>query len=226
MYKYPKIESVFNRDPDTHKLIWGDYRLPEFEYLSKCEWIGTEKIHGTGLRVMWDTENLEFRGRSDKAQMPTFLQDKLQELFHPEMFVKSFSHSSVCLYLEGFGARIQKGGGNYIPDGVGVALFDILIKDFWLKREDVLSIASSLGMKEAPADFCVVPIAYSGPLLEAAGFAADGFRSKWGDFNAEGLVLRPAVDIKNRLGKRIITKVKEKDFEAEWRNELTGEDFK
>lgn len=212
MYKYPKIESVFNRDPETHRLIWGDWRLPEFEYLQDCEWVGTEKIHGTGLRIMWDTETLEFRGRTDKAQTPTFLQDKLHELFHPEMFAKSFSHSSVCLYGEGFGARIQKGGGNYIADGVGFALFDVLIKDFWLKREDVLAIASSLGMKEAPADACVVPIVYTGPLLGAAGFAADGFKSAWGDFNAEGLVLRPAVDIKNRLNKRIITKVKEKDF--------------
>jgi len=226
MYKYPKIESVFKRSPETHKLIWGDWRLPEFKYLSNCAWSGTEKLDGTNIRVLWNKETLEFRGRSDKAQIPVFLLEKLQELFRPEMFAKSFSHSQVCLYGEDFGARVQKGGGNYIADGVGFALFDVLIKDFWLKREDVISIASSLGAKEAPADFCAVPIVYSGPLLGAAGFAADGFRSKWGDFNAEGLVLRPAIGIKNRLGKRIITKVKEKDFEAEWRNELTREDFK
>jgi hypothetical protein len=39
-----------------------------------------------------------------------------------------------------------------------------------------------------------------------------GFTSTWGDFQAEGIVARPAVEMKTRSGHRIITKVKCKDF--------------
>lgn len=39
-----------------------------------------------------------------------------------------------------------------------------------------------------------------------------GFKSTWGDFQAEGIVARPSVELKNRAGERIITKIKCKDF--------------
>ena len=41
-----------------------------------------------------------------------------------------------------------------------------------------------------------------------------GFISKWGDFQAEGIVARPQVELKARNGKRVITKIKNKDFTA------------
>lgn len=39
-----------------------------------------------------------------------------------------------------------------------------------------------------------------------------GFNSEWGDFLAEGIVARPSVELFSRNGKRIITKLKYKDF--------------
>jgi len=41
-----------------------------------------------------------------------------------------------------------------------------------------------------------------------------GLVSKWGDFEAEGIVARPAVELKTRAGERIITKLKTRDFHA------------
>ena len=42
--------------------------------------------------------------------------------------------------------------------------------------------------------------------------ARKGFNSYWGDFKAEGIVARPAFELKARNGKRLITKIKYKDF--------------
>jgi len=39
-----------------------------------------------------------------------------------------------------------------------------------------------------------------------------GVKSQWGDFLAEGLVLKPKIELKDRAGKRIVTKIKHKDF--------------
>jgi hypothetical protein len=39
-----------------------------------------------------------------------------------------------------------------------------------------------------------------------------GVKSWWGDFDAEGIVARPQVELFTRAGHRIITKLKCKDF--------------
>lgn len=204
MKKYSKIESLFNRDKKTFKFIESDYRLPEFAYLSRCEWLLTEKIDGTNVRVMWDGESVRFGGRTDNAQMPTFLYDRLVELFPADKFAE---YDPMCLYGEGYGARIQKGGGNYISDGVDFILFDVLVEDWWLKWADIQDVAGKL-------DIDVVPTIeeHGLPLHDAVELCKRNFNSHWGDFTAEGLVCRPLVDLKTRRGHRIITKLKCKDF--------------
>lgn len=51
-----------------------------------------------------------------------------------------------------------------------------------------------------------------GTLTDAVEMARKGFKSKWGDFMAEGLVAIPKTELKTRKGERIITKIKYKDF--------------
>lgn len=199
-------------------LIIGQYALPEFEYLKDNTWVFTEKIDGTNVRVMWGGAGLSFNGKSDNAQMPMFLITKLQELFDTtpkrKLFKELFEQPNedgtidepeVCLYGEGYGAKIQKGGGNYIKDGVGFVLFDIKIGDMWLERENVEDIANKFGLK-------VAPIIGEGTLDDAIELAKKGFSSQWGDFLAEGIVLRPKTELKTRRGDRVITKIKHKDF--------------
>ena len=205
MKKYSKIQTLFKRDPATkHKtLLEGEFSLPEFEYLQDSKWIFTEKVDGTNIRVMWDTEAIRFGGRTDNAQIPTFLYDKLNEMFTVDAF-KVFEHP-ICLYGEGYGAKIQKGGGNYIPDGVSFVLFDVLVDEWWLQRKDVEDIAGKLGLE-------IVPTLGHGDLHDMVDEVSLGFDSKWGEFQAEGIVARPATELKTRRGDRIITKLKRKDF--------------
>ena len=55
MKEYHKIETIFERDMDGNKkLIEGKFRNPLVEYLKDNEWVFTEKIDGTNIRVFWD----------------------------------------------------------------------------------------------------------------------------------------------------------------------------
>ena len=111
----------------------------------------------------------------------------------------------MCLYGEGFGAKIQKGGGNYRKDQ-GFVLFDVVIDGIFLKREDVEDIANKLDIES-------VPIVGYGTLEDAVKTAKEGFCSNWGPFKAEGIVARPSVELLDRRGYRVITKIKCKDFQ-------------
>lgn len=202
MLPYPHIDSIWKRVGGV--IIEGDYSTPEFAYLADNLWVGTEKIDGTNVRVIWRDGQVRFGGRTDSAQMPTFLLARLQELFPAEKMAAVFS-GDACLYGEGFGARIQKDGGNYIPNGVDFALFDVRVTNFWLRREDVESIASVLGI-------AVAPVVFQGRLDEACALVREGMASHWGTAQSEGLILQPETQLFNRMGHRIITKLKTRDY--------------
>lgn len=209
MKEYPKIQTVYLRDPGTNfkTLLEGEFSLPCFEYLSGNEWVFTEKVDGTNIRVMFDGERITFGGKTDDAQIPSFLVSRLQEVFLPqiETFRVKFAEG-VCLYGEGYGAKIQKGGGNYRSDQDFV-LFDVKVGDWWLERPSVEEIARELKLD-------TVPIIGSGTLYDMVQKTKNGFHSCWGNFEAEGIVARPLVELKSRRGDRIITKLKHRDFRA------------
>ena len=207
MKEYHKIQTVFKRDPETKfkTILEGDYALPEFEYLANNQWVFTEKVNGNNIRVMFDGKQITFSGKTDRAQIPAFLVTRLNERFLPQLEAfKELFADGVYLYGEGYGARIQRGGGNYRQDQDFV-LFDVKIDDWWLQREDVIDIASKLNID-------TVPIIGRGTLFEMVEQVRRGFVSHWGNFIAEGIVARPAIELKTRGGHRIITKIKYKDF--------------
>lgn len=204
MEEYHKIETLLDRD-EKFKVIKWKWRLPEFEYLKNNEWFWTEKIDGTNIRVGWDMQTVVFGGKTDNAQIPIFLLKKLQELFTTEAFQLLYPALSMTLYGEGYGAKIQKGGGNYIPDGVNFILFDVKIGDWWLERENIEDIASKLNIK-------VVPIIGKGTLIDAIEKTKEGHYSTFGQFIAEGIVVRPPMTLITRKGERLIGKIKTKDF--------------
>ena len=209
IYKeYPKIQSIFKRDENTHYFIDGDFSLPEFEYLKNNYWVWTEKVDGMNMQVDWDRNTVKFGGKTDNAQIPSSLFNKLQEMFTIEKFKSLYSDTSMCLYGEGYGVKIR-GGGKYIPDGVGFILFDVLIDGWWLKRESIEDIANKLKID-------VIPIVGDGTLMDAVTvIKSRRLKSKWGDFLVEGLVLKPKVELKTRGGDRVITKIKHKDYKKE-----------
>ena len=209
MKEYHKIKTLFKRDPETNykTLINDEYSFPEFEYLANNRWVFTEKVHGMNIRIIYhDVGNLSLRGKSDAAELPRPLVHWFQTTILPqrETFEDLFDDGPVCLYGEGYGGKIQKGGA-YRPDQSFV-LFDILIGGWWLRREDVETIGRTLGLD-------VVPIVAAGTLFDMVSIVRNGFGSFWNnDLIAEGLVARPAVEMRRRNGNRVITKLKYKDF--------------
>lgn len=208
MEQYHKIQTLYKRDMASRykNLIEGEWTLPEFAYLASNEWVFTEKVDGTNIRVMVDG-GVTFGGKTDNAQIPAKLVERLNERFLPQSakLGEMFSEGA-CLYGEGHGAKIQKGGGNYRPDQDFV-LFDVKVGDWWLKRDAVEEIANAL-------DIEIVPVIGSGTLYDAVEWAKRGIVSRWGDFQAEGIVARPATELKTRSGHRIITKIKCCDFRS------------
>lgn len=207
MKEYHKIQTVFKRDMNNKgkTLLEGEWSLPEFEYLANNTWVFTEKVDGTNIRAMVKDGKAVFAGKTDAAQIPPQLISRLTDIFIPlSDYLLNTLDEDVCLYGEGYGNKIQKGGGNYssVQDFV---LFDIKIGDWWLKRKDVEDIAEQLGID-------VVPIIGEGTLYDAVEMARKGIKSTWGDFQAEGIVARPKVEMQDRGGNRIITKVKCRDF--------------
>ena len=201
MDTYHKIQTVFLRDPETKfkTLLDGQFAKPEFRYLADNQWVFTEKVDGTNIRVIYDEQgNVSFAGKTDAAQIPPMLLTALTCQFPNELL------NNVCLYGEGYGNKIQKVGSQYRNDNSFV-LFDVKVGDLWLERSNVEDIATQLQCE-------VVPIIGTGTLRDGIQLVKQGFNSQWGDFLAEGLVARPVVELQNRRGERVITKIKNKDF--------------
>lgn len=214
MTEYPKINGVFKRD-DRGAFVMGEWACEEFGYLQDQPWQWTEKVDGTNIRLHYSADDPTFRGnehafvagRTDNAQIPPTLLNRLVEILRAAPLEQVFPDHHVVLYGEGYGAKIQKGGGNYLHDRCDFVLFDVKVGDWWLRRADVEDIAARLGLD-------VVQVVSTCTLNDAIEIVRDvGFKSAWpGVTQPEGLVGRPAVDLWNRKGERITTKVKHKDF--------------
>lgn len=212
MRKYEKIETIFSRDMNgTKKLIPGVFRDSTVEFLSKLDWVWTEKIDGTNIRVYWDGHTVTFGGRTDTAQIPTDLINYLNDTFvttdAEEMFEQLFGEKEVILFGEGYGRKIQKVGSKYLPNSVGFILFDVLIGENYQEREWVEQTAMAFNIP-------VVPIVGHGSLEHAVGYVKSHPNSVIANqlVEMEGIVCRPRYELRDRRGNRIIIKIKWEDI--------------
>ena len=209
MVEYNKIETLWKRDLEgTKKLIPGVYNNPTVEYLKDNIWQFTEKIDGTNVRVYWDGHKISFGGRTEDAQIPSHLVNVLNDMFLTDeveqIFEQKFGEMPVMLFGEGYGPKIQKGGGKYRSD-VSFILFDVLISGNYQPRESVEDIAKAFGLD-------IVPIIMEGTIEEAVEFVKTKPMSTIGTAPMEGLVGRPKMELRDRAGKRVIVKIKVKDI--------------
>jgi len=211
-----KIDGTNMRIEVTKAEVWDDPMEPS-------------KLEGVEFAV-------RIAGKTDNAQIPPKLKKFMEENYPDEkvfaaLGLKKFipveewvehkwvtsdgitpSYDAVpeiyTIYGEGYGAGIQKAGGNYISNGVGFIVFDVKVNDIYLLTSARDEIATKLG---AP----IVPFMGYFTLDEAIDFVRKGFKTGlWDnkDFIEEGLVLRTDLGLRNRMGKRLIVKVKYEDF--------------
>ncbi len=158
--------SDLQHKPRKSQIIEGLYACDEFAAIDR--WTVTEKVDGTNVRVLFNrTTNddlnsssdyrqecrLEFRGRTDMAQFPTFLFTYLQKTFTLEAMQAAFPLAdSVILFGEGYGPKIQI--GDYYRKDVSFMLFDVWIDGWWLDRTRVIEVAEKLLIDWVPRLAC------------------------------------------------------------------------
>jgi hypothetical protein len=210
--EYHKIETLYVRDEKTHRLV-EPLELKNRIYGCLKSWHWTEKVDGTNIRVIWQDGAITIGGRTDNAQIHADLIKWLYAHITPAALAETFSDSRhVVLYGEGYGAGIQKGGGNYSADKK-LILFDVKVIDsegrgWWLADENVRDIAAKLGLD-------VVPSFGEMSLEDATELVRDGIRSRCAAVvgtMAEGLIGRPVEALFDKKGHRLIVKLKTKDF--------------
>lgn len=206
--EYHKIETMFERDHKTKKLIEDKFINEELEYLKDLAWQFTEKIDGTNTRIYWDGNKVSFFGKSNDSAIPSGLVNRLVELFggekNEQLFEQKFGKTQIILFGEGYGKNIQTGGS--YKDTQDFILFDVMISGNFQPRESIENIAEYFGID-------VVPIVLEGTLKDGIEFVKTNPKSTIGTAQMEGVVGRPKVELKSRTGDRIIVKIKSRDFD-------------
>lgn len=207
MHKYPKIETLWDRDDKTHRVIPGAFRLPHFKVIN--QWRVTEKIDGTNVRVgIVDKDHLDIRGRTDKAQMPLPLVQHLQGHLSAEKMLEVFDTLNFTLYGEGYGAGIQKGG--IYSDTQRFVLFDVIVGGWWLRWADVLDVAEKLGLHTVPCAVVDGFFPHNKSELRDMVSKMEPLHSEID--RVEGVVVRSDPQMFTRKGDRVAWKLKFKDF--------------
>lgn len=174
--------------------------------------------------------NVRIAGKTDNAQIPKNLLKHMQEKYPDEKVLAALgleefipigewedhkwnSYEDIpnmyTIYGEGYGEGIQSGGW-YIKGGNEFIVFDVKVNNIYLKTEARDDIATKLG---AP----IVPFKGYFTLDEAIDYVRKGFRSEVAENPeakmAEGLVLRTDLCLCDRMGERLIVKIKYEDFQ-------------
>lgn len=220
-------------------IIPDQLTTPEFEMLRKynVKWEATEKVDGecTSIHLIPKSEDsevmpgqweevsyydVEVHGKTDKANMRPDEVDLLKKIGDRDKLLEAFTRikedgtreepeMECIIFGETYGKGMQAPGGRYCKDHLKFICFDIKIGGTWLKRDAVEEICSKLGIE-------VVPDLGEMTLDEAIEKVKKGFTSQVSEdptLIAEGIVLRAPLGILDRMGRRIVTKVKYKDFQ-------------
>jgi len=228
---YVEIKTLFERRQDftvnTEKL-----RRAEFGQIAR--WLVTEKIDGTNIRVSLEPSPVtgidgvgqwavRIGGRTNNAQVPPFLLEYLQQTFTLDRMTSLWKPENdgevvpypITLYGEGYGERIQKGGGNY-RSGVSFRLFDVLVGGkWWLDWANIGDIAARLYIKTVPT----LQGSVTGTQEDIVDFVRNGFaspvaREERGQLHeAEGVVARTDPYLYDKHGSPLKFKLKARDFQ-------------
>lgn len=223
---YPKISTLFLRE-DAEKgrksfVIEKEYAYPEFKLIK--EWLVTEKIDGTNIKITISKDKIELGGKSDKAELPEFLEKKLHQIFDEHKGIKELQkdldeETKIVLFGEGYGfmkdKTIQKAGKFY--GELNFILIDVVIlKDriYWQNWDKVKEFAEKLNLKT------IAVVKEKATTEEAINLIKKGFQSILAKENdkemmAEGIVARTEPYVYRKMGERVAFKLKYKDFKRD-----------
>jgi len=215
--KYPKIQTLYNRDTDgNYGVIVDQLRRQEFGLINK--WLITEKVDGRNHRVILHPDGtVEHRGRTDRAHFADFERDAYERLVDADLLRSVIWQDDAgrwpeaVVYGELYGPKIQ-GGGKYRGD-IDLRIFDVCIGDWWLNWKNVVDIAQELRLATVPALNLTsrLPTSKDDVLLHFRG-SRSSFVALDEGVPPEGIVARTNPLLFDRRGKRVMWKLKLRDF--------------
>lgn len=218
MFKYPKINTLFNRvyTPEEIKIYKAkknpivedknEYSREEFKAIDR--WTIQEKVDGMNIRIL---KNGEVRGRTDQASIPPDLLKRLNSIFTIEKLQSVFGDKEVILFGEGYGKKIQACGEKYL-DYQDFILFDVWINGIWCNRDALESIAESFSIKCVPLVFRLLDCHWNKEdIISFIKSKPNSFIGK--DLTIEGIVAKPDPILLFQNGDPVYFKLKCKDFE-------------
>ncbi|NCD07793.1 MAG: hypothetical protein EOL97_16915 [Spirochaetia bacterium] len=208
MKEYHKIETLFKFNGETKKYTNELYNK-NVELLKDNQWLFTEKIDGTNLRIYWDGHKLQYGGRTNNAQFSKdqieFIEERLTNENIETIFEQKFQDVEVYVFGELFGVKIQNGGLYTNGKGLDFKVFDIEIDGVTLTYDSMTKLANEL-------NYQYVPLVIIGTIDCAINYVLTHYTSTFSNAELEGLVGKPIGDFRDRLGKRIVVKIKRKDL--------------
>lgn len=200
---YPKIQSPFKRTEKREFL--SEYSLKVFAALSNIEYEVYEKMDGYNIRLYWDGEKVNVAGKSDDTQMPVRHLQYLQTQFTSD----KFTDMDQCYLF-----------GELVGESCHTNLYNLKLTEFilfdtyriqtnaWQSQEYVKKIGDRFSVRTpellgiATLKTVVGKFYHKTAIHDSVMFPG---------CNAEGVILRPVVDLFLSNGDRVITKLKFKD---------------
>jgi len=212
MLEYPKVESLFNRDPKTNK-VNGEIRRREFDLVT--HWVVSEKIHGQNVRIHWDNDQEKViygsRKQTGPDSLPKDLIEFLDSKFTVEKMKEAFGNNPVTLFGEGYGPGIN-GGGN-LARRKQFALFDAWVKEkYWLEPDQLGGVGEHFGIETAPVLKGFLTLQEIIPMVRKGMNSTVALKNTGETVIAEGVVCRTYPQLFMRDGSRLQFKLKTEDF--------------
>ena len=254
---YQKINTLYMRDKNNIIMPYDEYVDPVFKYLENNLFDAEEKIDGTNTRIevkseiVWDNQSepcviegvkfsLEYKGKTDSAQIPLMLQKHLEENYPLEVVCKGLGikpYIPLTEWEEHKWGTVNDKTSTFTPDenkipkmytiygegyGPKIQAGGNYIKEgnriigFDVKVDDWYLLKENRDEILTKMGMPIVPYIGQMTIKDAIEFVKKGFKSHIAEANpdylAEGLVLRTPCGLKDRRGNRIIVKIKTCDW--------------
>lgn len=229
MNPYKSIETLYERSKETNKLDFNKVRQAEWLHIN--QWMLTEKIDGTNIRVLVTNAGIEIKGRSNNASIPSGLEQNIRKIFDHatimQYFLKGKKNASmpddwcVTFYGEGYGPGITGSDKmNYRKQelGKGFRCFDVMFGESnWASVSEWQGLCESLNVPTVVTVGFIgaIPIGELGArqmMEDFCAYSPVAFLEADVNIKAEGLVARPMVPLFNRHGERVIWKLTNREF--------------
>lgn len=174
-----------------------------------------EKVHGTSAHLRFESDTIHFFSGGEKRETFVSIFDqadlgrRFAEIFHTPP-------TKVVVYGEAYGGKMQGMSGTYGTKARFIA-FDVAINDKWLQVEHAKRLTESLGLEFVPFNLvdCTPEALNAERDIPSRIGVINAQRDGVTDYvpkPAEGIVVRPVIELDYPNGSRIIAKHKRSDF--------------